>query len=86
MYRLVSVTLSSAVGRPADGSGLTLHSVSGLDAGTLADRGRWRASVSAGAQVPQLTASSAGLSIVLGRGVARSLHPRCHPGQHLGRG
>jgi hypothetical protein len=35
----------------------------------LADRGRWRASVSAGAQVPQLTGGSSGLSIVLGRGV-----------------
>jgi hypothetical protein len=67
--RLVSVTLSSTVGRPAAGSGLTLHSVSGLAPGMLADRGRWRASVSAGAQVPQLTAGAAGLSIVLGRGV-----------------
>ena len=67
--RLASVTLSSTVGRPAAGSGLTVHAVSGLTPGQLLDRGRWRASVTTGAQVPQLAAASDGLSIVLGRGV-----------------
>jgi putative ABC transport system permease protein len=67
--RLVSITLASTVGRPATGSVLTVHSVSGLEPGTLADRGRWRASVSMGAQVPQLTVAADGLSIVLDRGV-----------------
>jgi hypothetical protein len=66
---LASVTLSSTVGRPAAGSGLIVHAVSGLTPGLLLDRGRWRASVTSGAQVAQLAAGPDGLSIVLGRGV-----------------
>jgi putative ABC transport system permease protein len=67
--RLASITLSSTMGRPADGSDLTVHAVSGLAPGLLADRGRWRASVAADAQVPQLATASDGLSMVLGRGI-----------------
>jgi hypothetical protein len=67
--RLVSLTLSSNVGRPADGSSLTMHALGGLPAQVLADRGRWRASVTAAAQVPEIAARPDGLSIGLGRGI-----------------
>jgi putative ABC transport system permease protein len=69
--RLVALTLSSTVDRPPNGSALLVRAMSGGadEKNVLADRGQWRASVTVGAQVPEIAAGPDGLSISLDRGV-----------------